>query len=118
MSASLPVVFVIGCDPRQTHRAFEAMRIGVGVLAGETEVRFVLLDGAVHLLDGDTEELVDGDEIAKFRGNLRAMGVTFHVEAGAVPDDPDWNADDHTVARVSADEVAGMVAASRRVLVF
>src|SRR6267143_1736884 len=47
------------------------MRIGIGIVAGENEVTFVLVGPAVHLLDGDTDDLVDGDDIAKFRANLK-----------------------------------------------
>ena len=118
MPDDAPVLVLISCDPRDSHRAFEAMRIGVGVVAGDNEVRLVLLGGAVHLLDGDTDALVDGDDVAKFRESLRSLGVPFHVDADAVPADPDWNADRHPVAPVSRTEIAAMVAAARRVLVF
>ncbi len=113
-----PVLVLISADPRVSHRAFEAMRIGVGVVAGENEVRFVLTDGAVHLLDGDTDALVDGDEIARFRASLKALGVPFHVEAGVVPRDPDWNPDAHPVVPVTREEIAELVRAARRALVF
>lgn len=116
---ALPVLVLIASDPRTSHRAFEAMRIGVGIVAGENEVTFVLVDGAVHLLDGDTDALVDGDDVAKFRGSLRGMGIPFHVEAAAVPaDDPDWNADGHPVVPVDRDAIVALVRRARRVLVF
>jgi hypothetical protein len=114
-----PVLVLIACDPRQTGRAFEAMRIGVGIVAGENDVTFVLADGAVHLLDDDTDALVDGDDIAKFRASLRAMEVPFHVEAAALPKgDPDWNADGHPVVTVTREEIAALARRARRVLVF
>ncbi len=116
--AEPPVLVLIAADPRTSHRAFEAMRIGLGVVAGENEVTFVLTNGAVHLLDDDTDELVDGDDIAKFRGNLRALGIPFHVEDTAVPDDPDWNRDGHTVVPVTRERIATLVRASRRFLAF
>ena len=116
MSGS-PVLVLIASDPRTSHRAFEAMRIGVGVVAGENQVTFVLTDGAVHLLDDDTDELVDGDDIAKFRASLKKLGVPFHVE-GALPTDPDWNADGHPVVAVSREEVAALVPRATRFLVF
>jgi hypothetical protein len=113
-----PVVVLIAADPRDSGRAFEAMRIGVGVVAGENTVTFVLTGPAVHLLDADTDDLVDGDDIAKFRENLRRLGVPFHVEASAVPPDDDWNADGHPIVTVSRDAIAGLVRDARRVLVF
>ena len=113
-----PVLVLISCDPRRSGRAFEAMRIGIGVVAGENAVTFVLTGPAAHLLDADTDDLVDGDDIAKFRENLKRLGVPFHVEAGSVPTDPDWNADGHTVVPVTRDQIADLIGAARRVLVF
>jgi hypothetical protein len=113
-----PVVVLIAADPRASHRANEAMRIGLGIVAGENDVTFVLAGPAAHLLDGDTDELVDGDDIAKFRANLRALGIPFHVEAGAVPSDPEWNADGHPVVPVSRERIAELLRGGRRVLVF
>ena len=113
-----PVLVLISADPRRSGRAFEAMRIGVGVVAGENTVTFVLTGPAVHLLDADTDDLVDGDDIAKFRENLRRLGVPFHVETESVPADADWNADGHPVVRVTRDAIAGLVRGARRVLVF
>lgn len=116
--SELPVLVLIAVDPRTSHRAFEAMRIGVGIVAGENEVVFVLTGGGVHLLDEDTDALVDGDDIAKFRANLRQLGIPFHVEAGAIPGDPDWNADRHPVVPVTAAEIVERLRGARRVVVF
>jgi len=113
-----PVLVLIGVDPRASHRANEAMRIGLGVVSGENEVTFVLRGPGVHLLDADTDELVDGDDIAKFRGNLKALGIPFHVEETAIPPDPDWNADGHPIVPVSPERIADLVRQSRRVLAF
>ena len=113
-----PVLVLISSDPRDSGRAFEAMRIGVGVVAGENVVTFVLTGPAAHLLDADTDDLVDGDDIAKFRENLKRLGVPFHVETGSIPTAPDWNADGHPVVRVTRDEVTELVRGARRVLVF
>jgi hypothetical protein len=116
--ADEPVVLLITQDPRATGRAFEAMRIGVGIVAGENEVTFVLTGPAVHLLDADTDDLVDGDDVAKFRANLKRLGVPFHVEAVEAPSDTDWNADGHPIVRVTRKQIAELVSAARRVLVF
>ncbi len=51
----------------------------------------MLTGPAVHLLDDDTDDLVDGDDIAKFRAALRKLGVPFHIE-GAPAAAADWNA--------------------------
>jgi predicted peroxiredoxin len=118
VAPSPPVIVLISTDPRASHRANEAMRIGLGVVAGENDVIFVLLGAGVHLLDEDTDELVDGDDIAKFRANLKALGVPFHVERDAVPADGSWNAEGHPVVAVTRDEIVGLVQRGRRFLVF
>jgi hypothetical protein len=118
VSDDQPVLVLISSDPRRSHRAFEAMRIGVGVVAGENQVTFVLTDGAVHLLDDDTDELVDGDDVAKFRSSLRTLGIPFHVEASAVPTVPQWNADGHPVIPVTRERIAELVQQARRFIIF
>ena len=118
VSDAAPVVVLISADPRRSHRANEAMRIGLGVVAGENDVTFVLTGPGVRLLDADTDELVDGDDIAKFRANLRALGVPFHVEAEAIPSDAEWNADGHEVVPVTRERIAELVRRGRRLLAF
>jgi len=118
VTASPPVIVLISTDPRASHRANEAMRIGLGVVAGENEVVFVLRGAAVHLLDEDTDELVDGDDIAKFRANLKALGVPFHVEKGAVPTEPSWNVEGHPIVPVDRDQIVDLIQRGRRFLVF
>jgi predicted peroxiredoxin len=118
VSDDQPVLVLISVDPRDSHRANEAMRIALGIVSGENEVTIVLTGPAVHLLDAETDDLVDGDDIAKFRANLRTVGVPFHVEADGVPADPGWNVERHPLVPVSADGIAELVRGSRRALVF
>lgn len=118
MADNRPVVVLISEDPRASHRANEAMRIGLGIVAGENEVVFVLRGPAVELLAEDTEELIDGDDTARFRANLKSLGVPFHVEADAVPTEPTWNPEHHPIVPVTRQEIATLVGRGRRVLVF
>ena len=118
MADRQPVLVIISEDPRVSHRANEAMRIALGVVAGENPVQVVLSGPAVHLLDEDTDDLVDGDDIAKFRAALKKLGIPFHVEAIALPSTPGWNVEGHPVAPVSAGEIAAFVAQASRFLVF
>lgn len=113
-----PTVVLISEDPRASHRANEAMRIALGVVAGENPVTIVLTGPAVHLLDEDTDDLVDGDDIAKFRAALRRLGIPFHVEAAAVPADAGWNAEGHPVVPVDTPAIARLLPAASRFLVF
>ena len=107
MTSGQPTLVLISEDPRASHRANEAMRIALGIVAGENDVTFVLTGPAVHLLDEDTDELVDGDDIAKFRATLKKLGVPSTSRQSALPVDPDWNADGHPVVPVTAEEIAG-----------
>jgi predicted peroxiredoxin len=113
-----PVLVVISEDPRVSHRANEAMRIALGVVAGENEVTIVLTGRGVHLLDGDTDDLVDGDDIAKFRASLKRLGIPFHVLESDLPEDPDWNAEGHAVVPATAADVAALAARANRFIVF
>jgi hypothetical protein len=113
-----PVLVVISEDPRVSHRANEAMRIALGVAAGENTVDVVLAGPGVHLLDDDTDELVDGDDIAKFRASLRTLGIPFHVESAALPGDSGWNPDRHPVIPIGPEGIAALVSRARRFIVF
>ena len=55
---------------------------------------------------------------APSRAALKKLGIVFHVETGAAPSDPDWNADGHPVAPIDADGVAALAARASRYLVF
>jgi hypothetical protein len=116
-SPSQPTLVLISEDPRVSHRANEAMRIALGIVAGENEVRIVLTGPAVHLLDDETDDLVDGDDVAKFRAALRKLGVPFHIE-NAPAAAADWNGDGHPVVPVTAAEIAAMLSRATRFLVF
>ncbi|MBI4590112.1 MAG: DsrE family protein [Candidatus Rokubacteria bacterium] len=119
MDESLPVLVLISEDPRTSHRANEAMRIALGVAAGENEVTIILTGPAAHLLDADTDDLVDGDDIARHRGALRKMEVPFHIEKSAIPTDTaDWNEEGHPLIPVSRDEIADLMGRCRRFIVF
>jgi predicted peroxiredoxin len=113
-----PTLVVISEDPRTSHRANEAMRIALGVVAGENDVDIVLTGPAVHLLDEDTDDLVDGDEVARYRGSLKKLGVPFRVDRSAVPSDPEWNAEGHVVIPIDAGDLLALVARATRFIVF
>ena len=119
MAESRPVLVLISEDPRTSGRAFEAMRIALGVVAGENEATIVLTGPAVHLLDADTDDLVDGDDIAKYRTTLAKLGIPFHIEHSVIPPEAGgWNPEGHPVIPVSPDEIAALVAKAERFIVF
>ena len=118
MSQNQPTLVLISEDPRVSHRANEAMRIALGVVAGENAVDIVLTGAAAHLLDEDTDDLVDGDDVVKYRASLKKLGIPFHVESSAVPADPGWNAEGHVVIPTAAEGIAALVARASRFIVF
>jgi sulfur relay (sulfurtransferase) DsrF/TusC family protein len=113
-----PTLVVISEDPRVSHRANEAMRIALGVVAGENQVDIVLAGPGVHLLDEDTDDLVDGDEVAKYRAALRKLDVPFHVEESALPHEAGWNADGHPVIVIDTAGIAARLLRASRFIVF
>ncbi len=94
------------------------MRIALGIVAGETPLDIVLTGPAVHLLDEETDDLVDGDDIAKFRTALKKLGIPFRVEQDSTPAGPSWNADGHPVTAITPDGIAALVAKAKRFIVF
>ena len=76
MSQNHPTVVFISEDPRVSHRANEAMRIALGIVAGDNPVSIVLSGPAVHLLDDETDDLVDGDDIFVADRSRRARFAT------------------------------------------
>ena len=72
----------------------------------------------MHLLDEDTEELVDGDDVARFRDSLRTLGIPFHVETSAVPREAAWNAEKHPVVPVSQTQISELIRTAGRTLIF
>jgi hypothetical protein len=113
-----PTLVVISEDPRVSHRANEAMRIALGVVAGENEVDIVLAGPAVHLLDEETDDLVDGDEIAKYRASLHKLDVPFHVEEAALPSGAGWNVEGHRIIPIGTAGIAARLARATRFIVF
>jgi hypothetical protein len=112
------VLVVVAVDPETSHRANEAVRIALGILAGENEVTLVLLGPAAKVLGPEIEDYVDGEDTAKHVATLKKLGQAFHVERAAIPPGGDWNAGGPTVVPISTEELARLIAGSDRVLVF
>jgi len=112
------VLVLVSEDPRASHRANEAIRIALGVAAGENDVVVVLSGPAVHLLDEDTDDLVDGDDILKIRASLKKLGIPFHVDASSQPADPGWNAERHPIVPIDAPGIAQLLTTASRIMAF
>jgi hypothetical protein len=113
-----PVLVAVSVDPETSHRANEAVRIALGVLAGENAVTIALLGPGAKVLDADVEDYVDGEDLLRHLGTFKKLGQAFHVERNAMRDDPGWNPAGLRLVPIDRAQLAGLLAASRRALVF
>jgi hypothetical protein len=116
--AESPVLVVVSVDPERSHRANEAVRIALGILAGENAVTIALLGPGAKVLDADVEDYVDGEDLLRHLGTLKKLGQAFHVERRAIPQDSGWNPLGLPVVPIDRSELAVLFAGSRRALVF
>jgi sulfur relay (sulfurtransferase) DsrF/TusC family protein len=76
------VAVIIREDPRRTHRPVEALRIALGLVAGEHQTTVVLLGEAVRLIWEDTDDVIDLDILEKYLPSIEQLDIPFIVEAG------------------------------------
>jgi hypothetical protein len=113
-----PVLVVVAVDPETSHRANEAVRIALGILAGENAVIVALLGPGTKVLDADVEDYVDGEDLVKHLGTLRKLGQPFHVERSAIRSDAGWNPLGLKVVPIDRADLVGLLGESRRALLF
>ena len=102
-------------DPCVTARPVEALRIALGLCAGDHETTVVLLGRASRLLMTDTEEIMDVDILEKYLPSFKHLSVPFIVEPGTVMDD--WS-DSFSVTIRTADDIRQLIRTVDRSLVF
>ena len=110
------IVVLIREDPRKTHRAVEALRIALGLAAGENPLTVVLLGEARTLLTGDSEDIVDGDILDKYLPSLKQLEIPFVVPIGTCHDidcDPEFY-----IRESGVDEIQRMIGTADRVVAF
>lgn len=112
------VLVLISTDPETSHRTNEAIRIALGVIAGENDVTIALLGPAAKIFATEVEDYVDGEDILKHVTTLKKLGQPFHVDRDAIPGDGTWNANGLTIVPFDKDDLARLIAKSDRVLVF
>jgi hypothetical protein len=83
MASTISVV--VRDDPRRSHRPVEALRIALGLAAGDHDVTIVLLGDAPLLLSEDTDDIVDLDILEKYLPSLEQLAIPFVVaDNGAI----------------------------------
>lgn len=109
------IAVVISEDPFTTARPVEALRITLGLCAGDHETTVVLLGPASRLLMTETEEIMDIDILEKYLPSFKHLSVPFIVEPGTVMNN--WS-DSFAVTVRTADEIRQLVRIVDRNLVF
>lgn len=109
------IAVVISEDPRITARPVEALRIALGLCAGDHETTVVLLGPASTLLVEDVEEILDADILEKYLPSIKQLSIPFLVETGASMNM--WS-DDFSVTIRTADEIRQFVRSADRSLIF
>jgi len=109
-------VAVIICeDPRKTHRPVEALRIALGLVAGDHHTTVVLLGEAVRLLHEETDDLIDGEILEKYLPSIEQLDVPFLLEQAA---DRSQVRPEFSVRYESSDTIRHVMQSMDRTLVF
>ena len=109
------VAVVIAEDPTKTARPVEALRIALGLCAGDHRTTVVLLGKAPLLLTEETDDIVDVDILEKYRPSFAQLAVPFIVES----ESPIIALlEEFSVSRKTAAEIRRVLQSSDRILVF
>ena len=107
---------VIREDPQRSHRAVEALRIALGLGAGEDRLTVMLLDRAPALLSEDRDDIVDVEILEKYLPSFQQLGTEFLVPSGT---SSQFTFEEGlTVQEVPYSEIQQRVASSDRIMVF
>jgi DsrE/DsrF/DsrH-like protein len=109
------VVVVIGEDPTKTHRPVEALRIALGLCAGDHHTTVVLLGKAPLLLTDETDDVVDVEILEKYRPSLTQLAVPFVMESES---QVGVHLHEFSVVRKTPGEIRELVQSADRTLVF
>lgn len=106
---------VITEDPTKSHRPVEALRIALGLCAGDHDTTIVLLGRASLLLTDDTDDVVDVDILEKYRPSLAQLRVPFVLESGVARD---ALLEEFSVTMKSVSDIRNLLESFDRTLVF
>ncbi|MFO0775190.1 MAG: DsrE family protein [Nitrospiraceae bacterium] len=116
MAVSQHVVVVIREDPTASPRAVEALRIALGLAAGDARITVVLLDRAVQLLATDRDEIEDVETLEKYLPSFAHLEIPFVVPSGtasSVELEPDYQ-----VTEATPETIRSLSRTADRVMVF
>lgn len=109
------IAVVISEDPRATARPVEALRIALGLYAGDHKLTVVLLGQAPRLLKEDIEDITDAEILEKYLPSFKHLSIPFFIEEGTVLD---LGMEGFSVTTLPADEIRHLVRSVDRSLIF
>jgi hypothetical protein len=109
------IAVVISEDPRTTARPVEALRIALGLYAGDHKLTVILLGQAPRLLKEDLEDITDAEILEKNLPSFKHLSIPFVLEEGTVLD---GGMKDFSVTTLPADEIRHFVRSVDRSLIF
>jgi hypothetical protein len=112
---SKQVAVVIAEDPTRTHRPVEALRIALGLCAGDHDTTVVLLGKAPLMLTDETDDIVDVDILEKYRPSFAQMAVPFVIDSQSSIGPL---LEEFSVTRKTPGEIRSLLQSTERVLVF
>jgi sulfur relay (sulfurtransferase) DsrF/TusC family protein len=109
------IAVVISEDPTVTHRPVEALRIALGLCAGDHETTVVLLGPAQLLLTGDVDDVVDVEILEKYLPSFSQLSVPFILDSTSPVQSI---REEFSVSRPKSDEIRHFLQSVDRTLVF
>ncbi len=116
MAATASIALIIRTDPLTSAVPVEALRIALGLAAGENPITVILMGPAVHLLAEDSDDIVDLDILEKYLPSFEHLQIPFILvyPSGPRPDIQEGFA----VTVGTVDSARQAMVAAERVLVF
>jgi hypothetical protein len=116
VAATASILLIIREDPRASPRPVEALRIALGLAAGENPITVILMGQAIHLLAEETDDIVDIEILEKYLPSFEHLRIPFIL---IFPPGPRPELQDGFAATVgSSDSAQQAIVAADRVLVF
>ncbi len=113
---SKQLVVLIREDPKESHRAAEALRIALGLSTGPNPISIILLNNARQLITEDAYDLPDGEVLEKHLPVIKNLEIPIILPTGS------RNSlaidDEFTIQESSSSQIATCLEHADRVLAF